>query len=330
MRVTIAATCLLITVAVLPPAAQSQLQNPGASQPGANLRAKKLPPLNLDSFVSQGRFAEFDEAERGTLEDIFAHNDQACGTNQLMQTIQCYKDLKVARNLASCDCYRAAILYFDRAETAAPFYLPIKKERAACFDKLDDTVLQLSGWQRPLLADSQHFEPWGDSSNTAIAYIPKPTHLKTWNTGDKDYAIAQELSQKGSYVQALALLNKAVSRNPEAGKLRYGRGKLLLRLGRFKQASLDMEEVVRQNPNYATPHAALALSYSKTGRLLEAANQASTAIKINPYSPELYTLRAGIYASLSNKDMQSSDLQMVKELQNAPADPYYVEDLLSL
>jgi tetratricopeptide (TPR) repeat protein len=329
MRITIAATCLLITVSVLPPAAQSQLQNP-ASQPGANLRAKKLPPLNLDSFVSQGRFSEFDEAERGTLEDIFAHNDQACGTNQLMQTIQCYKDLKVARNLASCNCYRAAILYFDRAETAAPFYLPIKKERAACFDKLDDTVLQLSGWQRPVLADSQHFEPWGDSSNTAIAYIPQPTHLKTWNTGDKDYAIAQELSQKGSYVQALALLNKAVSRNPEAGKLRYGRGKLLLRLGRFKQASLDMEEVVRQNPNYATPHAALALSYCKTGRLLEAANQASTAIKINPYSPELYALRAGIYASLSNKDMQSSDLQMVKELQNAPADPYYVEDLLSL
>ncbi len=330
MRITVAAICILLAGAASPSAAQSQLANSGSSQPAASLRAKKLLPLNLDSFVSQGRFAEFDESERAVLEDIFAHNDQACGTNQLMQTIQCYKDLRVARHLASFGCHRAAILYFDRAETAAPFYLPIKKERAASFDKLDDTVLQLSGLQRPVVTDPDHFEPWGDSSNTAIAYIPQPTHLKTWNSGDSDYAIAQDLSNKGSYTQALALLNKALLRNPEAGKLRYGRGKLLLHLGRYKQASLDMEQVVRQNPNFATPHAALALSYSKTGRLLEAVNQASTAIKINPYSPELYTLRAGIYASLSNQDMQANDLEMVKELQNAPSDPYYVEDLLSL
>ena len=78
--------------------------------------------------------------------------------------------------------------------------------------------------------------------------------------------------------RALGLINKAIAADPDKPQFRETRGQVLVRLGRWEEALLDLEAALPAFPNDAGVHQALAETYEHLGKLDKAAAHRRRAV----------------------------------------------------
>jgi len=104
-------------------------------------------------------------------------------------------------------------------------------------------------------------------------------------TGDNQVAysnLSTALLEKGKPEEAIALLQKAVSRHPEYAKARSALGLILSWQGRLDEAITELEQASRQSPDSPNAYCALGDALAAKGRLDEAAAAYRQAIRLEP------------------------------------------------
>jgi len=134
---------------------------------------------------------------------------------------------------------------------------------------------------------------------------------------------------------ALADLDKILSLKPDFIKARHQRGGLLLKMGRLDEAHIDLENVVRKQPDNADAQT----QYAMVGHLKDQIEDARDFINWNnyepaieslntllehiPWDPSLRELRAEAYLGLGNVVHAISDIRSVTKLTSDNTAGYY-------
>ena len=105
-----------------------------------------------------------------------------------------------------------------------------------------------------------------------------------------DYGLG--LFEQGRPDEAIAILNRAVSLNPQSVLPHYNRGVVYLSLKRLQEAVADFSEAVRLDPTFALGYMNRGSALSYLGRLDEALADADTAVRLDPSYADAFFNRA--------------------------------------
>lgn len=123
--------------------------------------------------------------------------------------------------------------------------------------------------------------------------------------------------ETGNAAQAITLLRKQLSKNPEDANLLYLLGEALLRTGPssgdkvFLEAKTSLEQSVRLDPKLCLPHVDLGKIYLQEGRFEDAVSQLEQARRLDPKEKSTYWHLAIAYRHLGKPEKAQ---EMVKGL----------------
>lgn len=130
--------------------------------------------------------------------------------------------------------------------------------------------------------------------------------------------IGRMLLDEGKLEQALAFLEKSVSRNGSHGEARFALVRTYLALGRAKDAVTCADEWVAENPT-GLAYAGQALAYLASGEPKKAEQPAAKAVKYDPQSPAVNRAQAVVLFSLGETKAAFGALERANKLD--PKDP---------
>jgi adenylate cyclase len=133
---------------------------------------------------------------------------------------------------------------------------------------------------------------WSKQQDAGVAELEKAVLLDS-NSSNAYGTLASGLNYSGRSEEAIEFVKKAMRVDPKYGPwvlLWLGDSYYLLR--RYDEAIAAYQEAKRRNPNYLSPHRALAATYAELGRQKEAEAESAEVLRISPaFSLELYRTR---------------------------------------
>ena len=118
------------------------------------------------------------------------------------------------------------------------------------------------------------------------------------------------------YTEAAEAYEKAVKLWPSAGNL-YALGQAYLKAGRYSEAELEFNAVLRKEPDKPSGYYGLGLNFSKQGRYEEAIAEFKEAIRVNPEFYDGYAELGYTYADMGEMDKAQ---QIVNSLESVAPD----------
>lgn len=110
----------------------------------------------------------------------------------------------------------------------------------------------------------------GGGGSPVAAGAPTLTVKRAMNGSDPEEVkrVGNELYRSGSFAEALALYDRAVSMSPGNAAYRSNRAAALTALGRLGEAARDCDEAVKLDSAYARAHKRLASLYLRYPTIL--------------------------------------------------------------
>jgi len=124
--------------------------------------------------------------------------------------------------------------------------------------------------------------------------------------------LGDRMRQKKLYKAALLQYEKALEEEPDNAIILLKAARTHLSLDQQDQAILRLRRAVKSNPNYGTPHIALAKMVSPK----EALPLLLTAVAINPFDPEIHELLSAAYKDLKNPKKSLREEEIFNHLKN--------------
>lgn len=141
---------------------------------------------------------------------------------------------------------------------------------------------------------------------------------------DKDdpavlYNYARACNGKGDIINAIALLTKAVTLQPDFDNARLLRGEVLLRMGDAKSAGADADELEGRHADNEDVLMLVAAVAEAQGDHQKAADTLTKVTELNPFSTEAFRKRGAIRLALGDTAGAEADMRTVLELDPSAA-----------
>jgi len=156
---------------------------------------------------------------------------------------------------------------------------------------------QMATWSTLLKRDAMALEYW---ERIAAARPDDPRVLAS---------LAHRKAEQGGRIEAIALLERSVSGDPEQAGAWYNLGYLLQESQRHDEALSAFERALAINPKLDLAHYGKGLSLVKTGRLEESIAPLKRTCELQPMSPFGYYQLAHVYHRLERPEQVARIIQ---------------------
>ncbi len=138
--------------------------------------------------------------------------------------------------------------------------------------------------------------------------LMKPVHSRRSRTVETYYALASVIvaQNRSRFTEAEALLEQAISFNPNLPEPHYAKGKFLLAVNRPSKAVGAFREAIKLNPMLKDPYHQLGLAYVQSGERKKAEESFRKVFSLDPGNAEA-ALELGVLCS------ENQDTEKVKE-----------------
>jgi tetratricopeptide (TPR) repeat protein len=129
--------------------------------------------------------------------------------------------------------------------------------------------------------------------------------------------LANELSYKGNYDEAIANYTKAIELDSTDRTSYNNRGRAFEKLNRLDEAYADFTKVIEIDPTDRNGYHNRGVIYYKKSEYQKAIDDYTKAIEIDPNFREAYTHRADAYQMMGRRNLADNDRQKAREINQA-------------
>ena len=139
--------------------------------------------------------------------------------------------------------------------------------------------------------------------------VPGETQPQPQSPTEEDPILTQGIAfySSGSYAEAMAALDQALTNNPESGAAYTYRGLTQFQLANYPAAIQDLTQALRRMGESADLVTLRGTAYYMQGFYPEAIGDLTRAIALNPGSTKAYSYRAMAYDATNQPDLAAAD-----------------------
>jgi tetratricopeptide (TPR) repeat protein len=129
--------------------------------------------------------------------------------------------------------------------------------------------------------------------------------------------LADDLSYKGNYAEAIANYTKSLELDPTDRSAHNNRGRAYEQLKRYDEAFADFTKVIEIDPTDRNGYHNRGVIYYRRSKYQKAVEDYTKAIELDPNFREAYTNRANAYQMMGMRDLAEADRRKAREIEQS-------------